>query len=152
MFATRIWSRFFRWRCGVVESLVAEIRAAVRSDATVSVIPSVARPTGGAWYEGSDIARLAQIADFVEVCFYEPGAQRVASDLHDVTRRCGGVEKLRGILRPGHPDLIDRNQVAAAVQTLVAGGIDDIAFYNYGHLRRPGLDWVGDALSALESG
>lgn len=139
----------FRWRCTVVESLVAEIRAAVRPDVTVSVIPSVARPTGGAWYEGSDIGRLAETADFVEVCFYEPGAQRIASDLHDVTRRCGGTEKLRGILRPGHPDLLDRDQVVAAVATLAAGGIEDIAFYNYGHLRKPALDWVGEALSAL---
>ena len=57
---------------------------------------------------------------------------------------------MRGILRPGHPDLFDRAQVVAAVKTLAAGGVDNIAFYNYGHLRRPGLDWVGEALSALE--
>lgn len=141
----------FSWRCRVVESLVSGIRAAVRTDATVSVIPSVARPTGGAWYEGSDIGRLAQIADFVEVCFYEPGAQRIACDLHDVSRRCGGVEKLRGILRPGHPDLVDCGQVVSAVQTLVAGGVEDIAFYNYGHVRRPSLDWLGAALGAVEA-
>lgn len=141
----------FRWRCSVVEALVAEIRQAVRADATVSVIPSVARPTGGAWYEGSDIGRLGEIADFVEVCFYEPGPQRIACDLHDVSRRCGGVEKIRGILRPAHPDLADRDQVVAAVQTLVAGGIEDIAFYNYGHVRKPSLDWIGEALAAAEA-
>ena len=44
----------------VVTSLVAEIRAAVRADANVAVIPSVARPTGGAWYEGSDLARAGR--------------------------------------------------------------------------------------------
>ncbi len=142
---------FFRWRCSVVESLIEDIRQAVRPDATVSVIPSVARPTGGAWYEGSDIARLSQIADFVEVCFYEPGPDRIAGDIHDVSRRCGGVDKLRGILRPGHPDLTDRGQVVSAVQTLVAAGIEDIAFYNYGHVRRSGLEWIGDALSSLEA-
>ena len=139
----------FRWRCGVVESLVEEIRTSVRDDATVSVIPSVARPTGGAWYEGSNIARLAEIADFVEACFYEPGPDRVASDLHDVSRRCGGVAKVRGILRPGHPDLANREQVVAAVAALSAGGVNDIAFYNYGHLRKRSLDWIGDAISAL---
>ena len=52
-------SAFLRWRCEVVTSLVAEIRAAVRKDAAVAVIPSVARPTGGAWYEGTDLAALA---------------------------------------------------------------------------------------------
>ena len=38
------------WRCSVVTSLVREIRDAVRKDANVAVIPSVARPSGGAWY------------------------------------------------------------------------------------------------------
>ncbi len=140
----------FRWRCGVVESLVKEIRTAVRDDATVSVIPSVARPTGGAWYEGSDITRLAEVTDFVEVCFYESGPERMASDLYDVKRRCGGVQKLRGVLRPGYPDLANREQVVAAVNTLTSGGIKDLAFYNYGHLRKQSLDWVGEAMSKLE--
>lgn len=145
-------SAFIRWRCETVETLVQEIRAAVRDDVTVSVIPSVARPTGGAWYEGSEIKRLAEIADFVEVCFYESGSDRIASDLHDVTRRCGGVDNIRGILRPGFPDLASREAVMSAVDTLVSGGVSDLAFYNYGHLRKPSLDWLGDALGALEAG
>jgi hypothetical protein len=37
---------YLDWRCSVVTSLVREIRDAVRKDATVAVIPSVARPTG----------------------------------------------------------------------------------------------------------
>ena len=41
---------YLDWRCTVVTSLVREIRDAVRKDATVAVIPSVARPTSGAWY------------------------------------------------------------------------------------------------------
>ena len=64
---------FLHWRCDVVTSLVAEIRASVRPDANVAVIPSVARPTGGAWYEGSDLRALAEAAGIVEACFYEKG-------------------------------------------------------------------------------
>ncbi len=63
---------FLDWRCTVVASLVAEIRSEVRKDATVAVIPSVARPTGGAWYEGSDLQALAGAAGIIEACFYEP--------------------------------------------------------------------------------
>ena len=37
---------FLDWRCDVVTSLVAEIRARCGKDASVAVIPSVARPTG----------------------------------------------------------------------------------------------------------
>ncbi len=98
-------SAFLDWRCTVVTSLVAEIRAAVRKDAAVAVIPSVARPTGGAWYEGSDLAALAEAAGIIEACFYEPGAARVKADLFDVKRRLRGAGKLRGIMRPAWPDL-----------------------------------------------
>ncbi len=141
---------FLRWRCRVVESLIGDIRAAIRADAVLSVIPSVARPTAGAWYEGSDLNGLLGVADRLEVCFYEPGPERIKSDLHDVARRVGGNERLRGILRPGHPDLTDRASVAAAVTALSDGGIEDISFYNWGHLRPASLDWMGDALAQLE--
>ena len=45
--ATATSRAYLDWRCSVVTSLVREIRDAVRKDATVAVIPSVARPTGG---------------------------------------------------------------------------------------------------------
>lgn len=141
--------RFLRWRCRTVESLIAEIRASVRDDATVAVIPSVARPTAGAWYEGSDLAGLAGAADHLDVCFYEPSPARIASDLHDVRRRVTKAGVVRGILRPGHPDLTSEDQIAAAIRTLQDGGVTDIGFYNYGHLRRASLDWMGSALAAL---
>jgi len=141
--------QFLRWRCRTVESLIAEIRHAVRSDAAVSVIPSVARPTAGAFYEGSDLGGLAEVADCLDVCFYEPSVARIASDLHDVKRRVGDAAVVRGLLRPGHPDLTSAEQVAAAVRTLHDGGVSDIGFYNYGHLRTASLDWVGAALGAV---
>ncbi len=144
--------RFLRWRCEVVTSLVAEIRATVRDDAEVAVIPSVARPTGGAWYEGSDLKALAQAAGTIEACFYEPSVSRIQGDLFDIRRRLNGAGRLRGILRPGHPDLASRADVIAAVAALHAGGVDDIAFYNYGHLRQASLDWMGAALAALDDG
>ena len=62
---------YLRWRCDLVTSLIRDIRDAVRADATVAVIPSVARPTGGAWYEGSDLCALAEAAGTIEACFYE---------------------------------------------------------------------------------
>ncbi len=95
--------RYLDFRCSVVTSLVAEIRQAVRPDVDVAVIPSVARPTGGAWYEGSDLAALAETAGIIEACFYEPSAMRVKSDLFDIRRRTRGVGRLRGILRPRIP-------------------------------------------------
>jgi hypothetical protein len=141
---------FLDWRCATVTSLVAEIRATVRKDATVAVIPSVARPTGGAWYEGSDLAALAEAAGIVEACFYEPGAARVKADLFDVKRRIGTRGKLRGILRPAFPDLNSKSEFLAAVAGLAAGGVKDLAFYNWGHVRSANLAWIADAMKLLD--
>jgi hypothetical protein len=138
--------RYLDFRNGVVTSLVAEIRAAVRKDADVAVIPSVARPTAGAWYEGSDLHALAETAGIIEACFYEPSAMRVKVDLFDIRRRLKGAGKLRGILRPSHPDLSTKAEFLAAVAALREGGVDELAFYNWGHLRRANLAWIGDAL------
>lgn len=138
--------RYLDCRSAVVTSLIAEIRAAVRKDVTVSVIPSVARPTGGAWYEGTDLKALAGIADRIEACFYEPGAARVKADLFDLRRRLGDKARLRGILRPAYPDLASKGEFLAAIEALRAGGVSELAFYNWGHLRRANLAWIGDAL------
>ncbi|MEP7239949.1 MAG: hypothetical protein ABI697_03590 [Devosia sp.] len=138
--------RYLDFRNRVVTSLVAEIRAAVRKDAAVAVIPSVARPTAGAWYEGSDLHALAETAGIIEACFYEPSAMRVKADLFDIRRRLRGAGRLRGILRPSHPDLASKGEFLAAVAALRQGGVDELAFYNWGHLRQSNLAWIGDAL------
>ena len=139
------------WRCGVVTSLVAEIRASVRKDATVAVIPSVARPTAGAWYEGSDLAALAETAGTIEACFYEPTAARVKADLFDVKRRLRGKGRLRGILRPAYPDLSDSGELLAAIAALIEGGVTELAFYNWGHLRGANVAKIAQAMQLLEA-
>lgn len=139
--------KYLDFRNDTVTSLVAEIRAAIREDVSVAVIPSVARPTGGAWYEGSDLAALGRTAGIIEACFYEPSAMRVKADLFDIRRRLRGTHtKLRGILRPSYPDLSSKGEFLAAVEALRDGGVDELAFYNWGHLRRANLAWIGDAL------
>ena len=140
---------FLNWRCDVVTSLVSEIRRAVRKDANVAVIPSVARPSGGAWYEGSDLPDLARAAGIIEACFYEPGAARVKADVFDVRRRLRGKGKLRGILRPAYPDLEDKSQFLAAMRALREGGVDEVAFYNWGHLRSANIGWIAEGLQAF---
>ena len=139
------------WRCTVVASLVGEIRDAVRKDATVAVIPSVARPTSGAWFEGSDLKALADAAGVIEACFYEPGARRIKADFFDVKRRLRGSGRLRGIVRPAFPDLDSKNEFLAAMKALGAGGLREVAFYNWGHLRDANIDWIGEGLAAIES-
>lgn len=142
--------QFLRWRSGVVTSLIAEIRSAVRKDVNVAVIPSVARPTGGAWYEGSDLKALGQAAGIIEACFYEPGAARVKADLFDIKRRLRGKGRLRGIMRPAHPDFAGEVEFLAAVEALVAGGVKELAFYNWGHLRDANVARIAKAMKLLD--
>jgi hypothetical protein len=142
---------FLDWRCTVVTSLVEEIRQIVRKDASVAVIPSVARPTAGAWYEGSDLAALAEAAGLIEACFYEPGAARVKADLFDIRRRLRGKGGLRGIVRPAFPDLETKGEFIAAMRALGEGGVSEVAFYNWGHLRETNLNWIAEGLAAMDS-
>lgn len=142
-------AELIRWRCSVVTALVARIRAAVRADCRLSVIPSVARPTAGAWLEGSDLAGLAQAADAVAICAYEPTAARVLADAADSLRRIGGdPARLRVILRPGHPDL-SPGELAAALDGLRGLGLEDLGFYNHGHLRQADLAALARCLKAF---
>lgn len=139
-------SDYIDHRATTVTSLIAEIRATVRGDVTLAVIPSVARPTAGAWYEGSDLKTLAGITGCIEACFYEPSSARVRAELWDLKRRLGTATTLRAILRPSWPDLADKSEFLAAVAALKAGGVSEVAFYNWGHLRRRNLAWIGEAL------
>ena len=137
---------FLDWRCSVVTSLVQEVRGVVRKDATVAIIPSVARPSGGCWYEGSDLAALADAAGIIEACFYEPSSARVKADLFDVKRRMKGKGQLRGILRPAWPDLNSKGDFLAAAEALINEDVSGLAFYNWGHLRQANVNWIADAL------
>ena len=142
---------FLTLRCDIVTRLVREVRQSVRSSATVSVIPSVARPTCGAWYEGSDLKGLAEAAGIIEACFYEPGVARIKADLHDIKLRLRGVGTLRGILRPAFPDLEAKTEFLAAMRSLGVGGLREVAFYNWGHLRDVNLDWIPEGLAEMEA-
>ena len=142
-------AKYLEFRKEVVTSLAQEIRASVRAEIEFSVIPSVARPTAGAWYEGTDLEMLAKTTGVIEACFYEPSVERIAADLLDIKGRMQNVGKLKGILRPAHPDLTSESSVNGAVSILWQGGVKDIAFYNYGHFRTQSLDWIKTALTKV---
>lgn len=144
--------RFVEYRKNVVTTLAGEIRAAIRPEVEFAIIPSVARPTSGAWYEGTDLAELAKTTGVIEACFYEPSVDRIRADLIDIKERTHNVGKIKGILRPAYPDLTSESSVSQAVSTLWHGGVKDIAFYNYGHFRSQSLNWISSALDQVKHG
>jgi hypothetical protein len=129
-----------------VTQLVTEIRAAIPSTCELAVIPTVQRPTSACWTEGSDLKALSEVADFIEIPFYEPNANRAIADAWESLRQIGNPEKIRAILRPGFPDLNQGAELSAAMAGIQALGIKDFAFYNYGLLPQSQLDHLARTL------
>ena len=141
--------KYLDFRSSIVTSLAKEIRESVRKDVEVAIIPSVARPTGGAWYEGTDLKAIAETTGVIEACFYEPSIDRIKGDLADIQIRTNNIGKIKGILRPAFPDLTSEDAVVGAVSALWNVGVKDIGFYNYGHIRSQSLKWIGKALAMV---
>ena len=134
------WAAFLKWRCALVTSLVAEVREAMPADVWLGVIPTVQRPTAASWIEGSDLEALARVCDVLEIPAYHATPEQIDHDLSDVRRRVGPDARLHAIMRPDVPDLRTAAQVGAAARAARSHGVEGLAFYNYGHLRRPALE------------
>ncbi|HSY29154.1 MAG TPA: hypothetical protein VK832_16710, partial [Burkholderiaceae bacterium] len=134
-----------------VTNLVADIAAAIPATTQLAVIPSVQRPTANCWAEGSDLVALAGVADFLEIPFYESSARQVIEDAKATLQTLGGLGQVRGILRPGYPDLKQAEEIQQAIAGLQELGIQDLAFYNYGLLPRYQLDKLAHCLNTLKA-
>ncbi len=135
---------FLKWRCGVVTSLVRDIKGQV--DTQVVVIPTIQKPHAASFFEGSHLKDLAEVSDGLEAPVYQNNPSSILADAWDVIRSVGDVTKVRCIIRPGHPDLSSSAEVAETVLGLQSLGIKDLSFYNYGLLRPHNLRWMQDAL------
>lgn len=132
-----------------VTKLVSQIAAELRKTTQLAIIPTVQRPTADCWQEGSDLAALADVADYLEVPFYEPTAARAIHDARHTLRAIGDKpEKIRAILRPGYPDLNTGAELDTAITGLRELGISDFAFYNYGLLPQKQLDHLAATLNS----
>lgn len=141
------WLAYIEMRQQRVTELVAAIRAAMPAEMKLAVIPTVQRPTAACWTEGSDLKTLSEVADHLEIPFYEPNANRAIADAWESLRQVSNPNKIRAILRPGLPDLNQGNEIAAAMAGIEALGIRDFAFYNYGLLPQHRLDHLAQVLS-----
>lgn len=137
---------FISMRQDRVTQLVSAIRAAISIECELAVIPTVQRPTAACWTEGSDLKALSEVADYLEIPFYEPSANRAIADAWESLRQIGNPEKIRAILRPGLPDLNQGADLAPAIRGIQALGIRDFAFYNYGLLPQYQLDHLANTL------
>lgn len=142
---------FLRWRCRQVTSFVAQIRAAVREQAEVYVIPSVMENPVLSWVEGSDLAALSQVCDGLELCLYGGDTRAALSRLADIRDITGNQGRLRTVLRPASGDFDNGAAFVAQAHALARCGVDGFGFYNFGHLRRENLHWIEQAAHAVQA-
>ena len=138
---------FTKMRQARVTQLVQAISRVLPASTKLAVIPTVQRPTSACWVEGSDLAALAEVADYIEIPFYETNAIRAIEDAQESLRQIGDAGKVRAILRPGFPDLNNGAEIGAAIAGITALGINDFAFYNYGLLPQHRLDLLAMTLN-----
>ncbi len=133
-----------------VTELVRAIRKAIPEKTKLAVIPTVQRPTSACWIEGSDLPALSDVADYLEIPFYETSAKRAIADASESIARIGSANKVRAILRPGLPDLNQGAELEAAMTGIKALGVTDFGFYNYGLLPQIQLDKLAATLKKDE--
>lgn len=137
---------FVRLRQSRVTQLVKAIRQAIPATTKLAIIPTVQRPTSACWVEGSDLKALSEVADYIEIPFYEANAIRAIADAGESIVQIGKANKVRAILRPGLPDLNQGAELDAAIDGIKALGVTDFAFYNYGLLPQIQLDKLATTL------
>lgn len=141
------WQGFLIWRCEVVASLVASVRASLPPETRLSVIPTVRTPLHTCWREGADLARLSRAADRVAVPIYREGSEATAREMAEARRLAGPGARLGFILRPSWPTLTSPAALDSAMAAAKSQDAEQIEFYNYGHLPLRALDWIEAAAS-----
>jgi len=141
---------FLRFRCGVVSSLISEIRESVIPEVAVKVIATTQSPHATSFVEGHDLKELHSISDGLELPLYQSSAERVALDAYNVISQLGTSEGLSVILRPGYPDMKNIAQLSETIARLSALNLNNISFYNYGMSPPSRLEWIKTALDQIK--
>jgi hypothetical protein len=145
------WAAFLNWRCRQVADLVTDVKAALPAGTTLTVIPTVQRPSADCWLEGSDPAMLAAAADALEIPACQVSAEDLYIDAWDVRRRAGADAALHFILGPHDPERADGADTVDAALRLKEIGMAGIAFCDYGRIRPPSLGHIKAVLAALDA-
>lgn len=134
-------SAFLQWRCTVVTSLVEQIRAD-NHEAKIKVITTTQKTHATSILEGHDLAALHKAAHALELPLYQPSLAAAKAEAAYIINMLGGIDRLGIILRPGWPDIKNREQFAKTLAAVREFGIRDIGFYNYDLLPRANLRWL----------
>ena len=103
------------------------------------------------WLGGCDIAALGRVCDGAILCAYDMTAGAV-DRLMQTGRAALGPGKHLGVgFRVFYPEVADPASLTDRVLTAAKAGADGINFYNYGLIPAARLDWVRQAVDALQT-
>ncbi len=114
--------------------------------APVLAIPSIGAPSTVAWVEGGAVALASKACEGVELLGYIRDAAELSEDIGRAVEALAPGKRLRVSLRPGLPDSPDYKNFAAKVCAALARPVEGLSFYNWGHLTKEQLSWIGRAL------
>ncbi|MBX0297505.1 hypothetical protein [Haloarcula nitratireducens] len=104
---------------------------------------------GREWMVGADLDELSRYVDYYCLPAYESTGEEVMEQYGIVDDIAGDVPIHVGLL-PGHPAVSDEATVVDMLQRLSDEDVPRVSFYNYGLLPESSLEWVGNAIDAIE--
>jgi hypothetical protein len=138
---------YLRWRATVVTSLAAEIKAVVPSRTELYFL-SLLTPDKS-WLFGVDFEEICKINDGIVVCCYDSDASKVGQDMSQSKEAAGATTLLTG-LRVFYPEVHDKGELIEKVSNAAKSGTQGYVFYNYGLIPKKRMDWIREAIEAVE--
>jgi hypothetical protein len=125
----------------LVTSLAGEISDA-SGDAEVSFLLM-----GDRWTAGIVTDRLRDRVDLLEVLAYVADPAKVAGTIDAAKAAGADVERMLVGLTP-YGDGMDADLLTSLVRQILASGVSQVSYYNYGMLPEPNLEWVKSCIKA----
>jgi hypothetical protein len=131
-------------RTETVTSLVAEAKQAAHGDSKIHVIDDLAP-----MLTGQDLVATARACDGALVCAYDMEPSAVASTIAAARKAVGPDRHLGAGFRVFVPEIGGAGDLVARVEAAARAGADGINFYNYGLIPAARLDWIAEAVRAV---
>ena len=134
---------FQKLREELVASLVGEIKAVIGDVETAFVVFDVASDR---WRCGANPASVLEHSDLLATIAYSKDLEVVESISRRALAAVDAPNRLLLGLQAYTPCADDAESLRAVVDTTRKCGVEQLAFYNYGIMPRPNLDWVSQCI------
>ncbi len=140
--------KYLQWRSTVVTSLAEEIYQGNTGNSKIYFL-SLLTPDKS-WLFGIDFKEISKVNDGIVVCCYETAPEQVGLDIEQSVAEVDSSTPIMTGLRVFCPEVHSKEELKEKVRKATESGTGGFVFYNYGLIPQKRINWVKDALSALE--